>query len=207
MKDKKLDQIIKEKTDNSLEIALEENISLADIASNVLSSDRFRKFEKVRVILPNEIIQGKKIGTYDDVPYTQVTDARDFVINSLLDSYEGGRMPFMSSTEKEETRAILTGDKIPWNTVIFGKDHNSPLGLMVLGEVNMQDGPRKLIAWIWAAREINKSLKGQFRNSVLSMLQKNINNDIVAAIHLRNIKSLKFFHKLGFRPISIVKNK
>ena len=64
--------------------------------------------------------------------------------------------------------------------------------------------PTSLIPWVWIDSKLSANERQNVHFQMVSWLKKNTKKEIGAGIDAVNLRSLKFFTKLGFKPTYIL---
>lgn len=119
---------------------------------------------------------------------------KDFITASFENS-----LTFLDKTSKEHFLTLVLRASDSGHAFLIGQS-----SLLITQDFPQDNQVKTLVAWVYASPK-DTLAKGEFALSVNKALHDNGREVLIASIHLKNDKSLRFFTRMGFRPSHLFK--
>lgn len=115
---------------------------------------------------------------------------------SLQSSYANS-LSFIEDEERSEINKTLT------NAIEHGDSYEFKINCrlihyLIVKEFTHENIQKQLVSWVWSSADQTTQQKIDFKLDMVTILDRS-GKDSLAAIHIENIASQKFFFKMGFK--------
>ena len=93
----------------------------------------------------------------------------------------------------------------PENTIVLkNRLTNNPVGtLMTFPACSCLEESLEQIGWVWIDKNIEKKERVEIKNIMFQWLKDRNHKELQAGVHLYNVRSQKFFNRMGFEPTCV----
>lgn len=128
--------------------------------------------------------------------------AAELVRNSVKESLTRN-LNFLSKEDFAIYQSVLEKAVEVGDTFQIVIDHQQA-GILLIREFSFNANPCSLVSWIWRDPNLSLKSRSEFLQTFEKLVQQTAKHSIVvASVHVKNEKSLRFFSDAGFQPLCL----